>query len=69
MSFHNALLNSGCFSKAIAMPLQASTPKVFPSRFKYWRLVHLLISSITGLAEILLILQNYMCNYNLTIFN
>ena len=33
-SFHNALLNSLCDSRALAIPLVASTPNVLPSKFK-----------------------------------
>lgn len=50
MSFHSALLNSGCFSRDLAMPLAASTPRVFPSKLRHCRELHLSISSITGLA-------------------
>jgi len=33
-SFHSALLNSLCDSRALAIPLAASTPNVLPSKFR-----------------------------------
>lgn len=51
ISFHSALFNSGCFSKALAMHLAASTPNVLPSKFRYSKLLQLLIATTTTFTE------------------
>lgn len=51
ISFHSARFSSGCEPMAFPIAFAASTPKVFPSKFKNSIFFEALIASVTNLAE------------------
>ena len=51
ISFHNALLNSGCFCNASAITFDASTPRVLPCKFRYSKFLIVLMASTISFAN------------------